>query len=229
MGLFVGHRVGGKAYRILEDDTNKVIERRDVQMEEKPDKAGTSGDGSSAGPQLTMTEDRDNDGGMYESMDMLDTDGDGEEKNLPVEDSDSEDDGAPDGRADEMDGEERQGQNASMLPVGNSPSDVEKAAPGPLRSTSRPAPEVSWWEKDPKADLATGSESAAKDGCDAAKPPAHEKEAHGRPYCLLRKQAMKEEVAAHKKLGTWSTTKCSNKQHKAVKIRFVFNITHDAK
>jgi len=35
-------------------------------------------------------------------------------------------------------------------------------------------------------------------------------------------------VSAHKKLGTWSTTKGSNKQHKAVKTRFVFDIKLDA-
>jgi len=35
-------------------------------------------------------------------------------------------------------------------------------------------------------------------------------------------------VAAHKKLGTWSTTKGSNTQHTAVETRFVFDIKHDA-
>ena len=35
-------------------------------------------------------------------------------------------------------------------------------------------------------------------------------------------------MAAHKKLGTWSTTKGSNKQHKAFKTRFVFDNKHDA-
>ena len=74
-GRFVGYTVGGKAYRILEDGTNKVFERRDVPMEETPAKADSSGDGSSAGPQLTMTEDSDNNGGMEESMDMLDAEG----------------------------------------------------------------------------------------------------------------------------------------------------------
>ena len=83
-------------------------------------------------------------------------------------------------------------------------------------------------EKDPKAYLATGSESAAKDGCDLTKPPANEKDARARPDWRLWKQAVKEEVAAHKKLGTWSTTKGSSKQHKAVKTRFVFHIKHDA-
>jgi len=228
VGRFVGYTVGGKAYRILEDGTNKVFERRDVLMEEKPAKADSSGDGCSAGPQLTMTEDSDNNGGMDESMDMLDARGDGGEKNLPVENSESEDDGDPDSLADDNDHEERQGQNDSMIPVGTSTSDVYDAAPGPRRSTRRPAPKVTWWEKDPKAYLTTGSESAAKDGCDLTKPPANEKEARARLDWPLWKQAIKEEVAAHKKLGTWSTTKGRNKQHKAVKTRFVFDIKHDA-
>ena len=124
VGRFVGYTVGGEAYRILEDGTNKVLERRDVLMEEKPDKADSSGDGSSAGPQLTMTEDSDNNGGMEESMDTLDAEGDGGDKNLPVEDSESEDDGDPDSLADDNDDEERQGQNDSILPVGTSTSDA---------------------------------------------------------------------------------------------------------
>jgi len=35
-------------------------------------------------------------------------------------------------------------------------------------------------------------------------------------------------VAAHKHLGTWSNTKGNNKNHKAIKTRFVFDIKHDA-
>jgi len=72
VGRFVGYTVGGKAYRILEDGTNKVFERRDALMEEKPTKAGISPVVSSAGPQLTMTEDRANNDGMDMAMDMLD-------------------------------------------------------------------------------------------------------------------------------------------------------------
>ena len=60
------------------------------------------------------------------------------------------------------------------------------------------------------------------------KPPADEKEARARPDWPLWKQAMKEEVAAHKKLDTWSTTSGRNKQHKAVKTRFMFDIKQDA-
>jgi len=35
-------------------------------------------------------------------------------------------------------------------------------------------------------------------------------------------------VAAHKHLGTWSKTKGSNNNHKAIKTRFMFDIKHDA-
>ena len=76
--------------------------------------------------------------------------------------------------------------------------------------------------------LATGSDSAAKDGCDVIKLLANEKEARARPDWWLWKQAIKEEMAAHKKPGTWSTTQGSNEQHKAVNTRFVFAIEHEA-
>jgi len=145
-----------------------------------------------------------------------------------VEDSESEDDGDPDRSVEDSDDEERQGQNDSMLPVGTSASDVYNAAPGPRRSTRRTAPKVAWWEKDPKAYLATGSESAANDGCDLTKPPAIGKEARARQDWPLWKQAIKEDVAAPKKLGTWSTTKGRNKPHKTVTTRFVFDIKRDA-
>jgi len=85
VGRFVGYTVGGKAYRILEDGNNKVFERRDVLMEEKPTNAGTSPVGSSAGFQLTMTENSTTNCGMDGAMDMLDAEGDGGEKHHPEE------------------------------------------------------------------------------------------------------------------------------------------------
>ena len=60
------------------------------------------------------------------------------------------------------------------------------------------------------------------------KPPANETEARARPDWPLWKQAIKEEVAAHKHLGTLSQTKGNNKNHQAIKSRFVFDIKHDA-
>jgi len=44
----------------------------------------------------------------------------------------------------------------------------------------------------------------------------------------LWKQVIKEEVAALKHLGTWSKTMGNNKNHKAIKTRFVFDIKNDA-
>ena len=49
-----------------------------------------------------------------------------------------------------------------------------------------------------------------------------------RPDWPLWKQATKQEMAAHKKLGTWSKVKVNNKKHKAINMRFVFDIEHDA-
>jgi len=59
------------------------------------------------------------------------------------------------------------------------------------------------------------------------KPPANEKEARARPDWPLWQKAIKDEVVAHKHLGTWSKTKVSNKQ-KTVKTRSVFDIKHHA-
>jgi len=227
VGRFFCYKVGGKAYRILKDGKKNFFQRRDVLVAEKPAKAGTSGDGSRAGPQLTMTEDRDSNGGMYESMDMLDAKEDGREKNLPVSDSECENDGDPESLVDDKDDEERQGHNDWMLPVGNYPSEVDKAAPGSRRSTRRPAYKVAWWENDPKAYLATGFQSVAKDGCNVTKPLENETEARALPDWPLWKQAIIEDVAANRTLGTWSTTKGSNKQHKAVKTRLVCDTKPD--
>jgi len=181
VGRYVGYTAVGKAYCFLEDGTNKVFERRDVLMEEKPTKAGTSPVGSSAGFQLTMTEDSANNDGIDRAMDMHDAEGDGGEKHLPEEDSESDSDGDPDDLADDNDDEEGHGDTASIHPVGHPPAEMDNAAPAPRRSTCRPAPKVTWWEKDPKAHLASGDESAAKDGWDLTKPPASEKEARARP------------------------------------------------
>jgi len=219
VGRFVGYTVGGKAYRILEDGSNKVFELRDVLMEEKPTKAGTSPVLSSAGPQLTLTEDSDHNGDMDGAMEMLGAEGDGGKKHLHEENSESDSGGDPDDLADDSDDEEGQGDTASIHPVGHSAAEMDNAAPGPRRSTRRPAPKVTWWEKDPKAYLASSFEWAAKDGGDLTKPPASEKEARARPDWPLWKKAIKDEVVAHKHLGTWSWTRVSNKKQKTVKTR----------
>jgi len=76
--------------------------------------------------------------------------------------------------------------------------------------------------------LASGTKSADAAGCVLHKPPANEKDARAPPDWPRWKQAIKEEVAAHKKLGTWSKIKVNDKKYKAVKTRFVFGIKHDA-
>ena len=228
VGRFVGCKVGDKAYRILEDGRQNFFKRRDVLMEDKPSKAGTSVCGSSAGPQLTMTDDRDNNGGMDGSMDMLDAEGDVVEKNLPVEDSDSEDDGDPDGLADDNDDEESQSPNYSILPVGHFPSEMYNAAPGPRLYTRRPSPKVTWLEKGPNAYVAIGAEMAGKDVWELTKPRSSEKEARARPDWLMRQRAIQKDVSAHKNLGTWSKTKVNTMKRKAVRTCFVFDIKHDA-
>jgi len=48
-----------------------------------------------------------------------------------------------------------------------------------------------------------------------------------RSDCPRWKAAEKEEYLAHKKHGTWSNTRSSNKR-KAVKTRYVYDIKHDA-
>jgi len=68
---FVRYTVGGKAYRILEDVTNQVFERRDVLMEENPAKVETWAAGSSAGPRLTAAYDGVKDAATEGAMDML--------------------------------------------------------------------------------------------------------------------------------------------------------------
>jgi len=52
-GHLVGYIVGGKAYRILQIETNQIFERRDVLMKENSAKVATSAVGSSASPWLT--------------------------------------------------------------------------------------------------------------------------------------------------------------------------------
>jgi len=197
-------------------------------MEEKPTKAGTSPVGSSAGPQLTVTEDSANDGGMDGAIDMLDAERDGGEKHLPKEDSESDSDGDPADLADDNDDEEGQGDTAVIHPVVHSAAEEDNSAARPRRSTRGPAPKVTWWEKDPKAYLATGAESAAKDGWDLTKPPANKDEARARPDWTFWQKAIKDEAVAHKRLGTWSKNKVSNKKQKTVKIWFVFDIKQDA-
>jgi len=90
VGRLVGYTVGGKAYRILEDETNQVFERRDVVMEENPAKFKASAVGSSTGPRLTAGNDGGKDDATEEAMDMLDAERGREDEDAPDDTSDSD-------------------------------------------------------------------------------------------------------------------------------------------
>jgi len=92
VGRFAGYTVNGKAYHILEDDSKKIFERRDVLMEEIPSKTikKTSVSFSSASPRLTAWTDGDKEDG---SMNMLDAEVPSGDKYAPQRSSES--DGAP--------------------------------------------------------------------------------------------------------------------------------------
>jgi len=113
VGRFVGYAVGGKAYRVLKDGSDQVIERRDVLMEENPavgvKNASTAA--SSAGPQLTARSDGDNNADEDGAIDFLDGEGGSGDEYVPDLKSDSDDkDGSPhspSGSRDDDDGNNR--------------------------------------------------------------------------------------------------------------------------
>jgi len=228
VGRFVGYTVGGKASRILEDETNKVIERPDVLMEENPAEVMASAVASSAGPMLTAGNDGGKDDATEGAMDILDAERGREDEYAPDDTSDSDEEFGPPSLAEDREGDVEVCPDGSTPAGGQGPATCYSAAPWPRRSKRKPAPKVKRWEKEPKAYLASGTKSAAESGCEQQKPPANKKEARAQSDSPRWKQAIREEVAAHKKLGTWSTIKVNNKKHKAMKTRFVFDIKHGA-
>jgi len=84
MGCFVACTVGGTFYGILEDATNNTFEHRDALREEKPAKAGPSAGRSSAGPQLTMTDDSDSNNEADGSVGLLHAERDVWEKHISL-------------------------------------------------------------------------------------------------------------------------------------------------
>jgi len=228
VGRLVGYTVGGKAYRILEDKTNQVFERRSVLMEENPAKVETSAVGSSAGPRLTAEYDGDKDGATEGAMHMLRAEDGREDEYSPDDTSDSDNEVGPPSVAGDSKEEDDDGVGGSTPTAAQAPAASDSVTPGPPRSKRKPASKVTWWEKEPKAYLASGNASVAEAGWDLHNPPSNEKEARARPDWPLWKLAIKEEVAAHKHLGTWSKTKGNDKNHKAIQKQFVFDIKHDA-
>jgi len=95
-GRFAGCTVGGKAYRILEDESNRIFERRDVLMEENSSKTidKMSAARSSASPRLTALTD-----GVkkHGAMDMLNAEVPSGDEYAPQQSSEC--DGAPDKEA----------------------------------------------------------------------------------------------------------------------------------
>jgi len=64
-------------------------------------------------------------------------------------------------------------------PVGPTPAVCQRraicdrVAPWPCLSRRQPAPKVTWWQKQPKAYLESGTTSAAEAKCDLLKPPTN--------------------------------------------------------
>jgi len=96
----------------------------------------------------------------------------------------------------------------------------------PRRSKRKPAPKVTWWERNPTAYVAEVPKGGAPSGWDLSKAPVNAKKARARSDWPLGKASEKEQYLAHKKLGTWPKTRCSNKR-KAVKTRYVYDIKHE--
>jgi len=144
VGRFVGYTVGGKAYRILENETNQVFERRDVLMEENPAKVETSAVGSSAGPRLTAEYDGDKDGATEGAMDMLGAEGGREDEYSPDDTSDSDNKVGPPSFAGDSQEEDEDSVGGSTSAAAQAPAASDSVTPGPRRSNRKPAPKVTW-------------------------------------------------------------------------------------
>jgi len=133
VGRFVGYTVGGKAYRILDDETNQILERRDVLMEENPVKLEASADGSSAGPLLTAGNDGCKEDATKGAMDILDAERGREDEYAPDDTFDSDDEVGPPSRAEDSEGDVADCPDGSTPAGGQGPATFDSAAPGPLR------------------------------------------------------------------------------------------------
>ena len=182
---FVGYTVGGKAYRILEDDSHKIFERRDVFMEEIPRKTINKmpSSGSSASLRLMAWTGGDKEHGAINMLDAEVPNGDEYARQQS-----SESDGAADKEAvhdvedgdDDDDDEDAAAQEGhQVLPDSTTESD-EDAAQAPRRSKRKPAPKITWWESNSKAYVAAGPFGGTKSAWDLIKPPTNVKEARAR-------------------------------------------------
>jgi len=205
VGRFVGYTVGEKAYRLLEDGSNKVFERRDVLMEETSSEAIKKTSAPASIPFLTGQTDGDKEDG---AMDVLEAESPSGDEYASQQRSES--DVEPDEAAglDTEDGDDNDaGEDAAahdghdVLP-GSTTESGGDGVQALRRSKRKPAPKVTWWERNPKAFDAEGPKGGAPSGWDLTKAPANAKEARARSDCPRWKAAEKEECLAHKKLGT---------------------------
>jgi len=181
VGRLVGYTVGDKAYRILEDEKMQVLERRDLLMEENPAVGETSAVGPCAGPRLTAEADANSVDGTEGEMDMLDAEGGRGDEYTPGETSTGDKDGSPPALAEENGKGDDDGVGDSTPWESQAPKARDSVAAGPRRSKRKLGPENTWWEKEFKAYLVSGTASTAEEGWDFQNPPANEKEARARP------------------------------------------------
>jgi len=169
VGRHVGFTVGGKAYRILEDGSKKVCDRRDVLMEDTTSKSikKTSVPGPSSTPFLTGKTDGDNEDG---AMDMLDAEAPSGDEYASQQSSESGVEPDEAAGLDAEDGDDNDaGEDAAahdghdVLPGSTTESggDGVQALP---RSKRKPAPKVSLWERNPKAYVTEGPKGGALSG-----------------------------------------------------------------
>jgi len=143
VGRFVGYIVGGKAYRILEDGSNKVFERRDGLMEENSSKVIKNTSAPASSPFLTGQTDGDKEDG---AMEMLDAEAPGGDEYASQQSSES--DVEPDEAAglDAVDGDENDaGEDAAAHDVhdvlpGSTTESGDDGVQALRRSTRKPAP-----------------------------------------------------------------------------------------
>ena len=197
LGRFLGYNVGGKAYRILEDCSNKIFERRDVLMEEVPSKTvnKTSASESSASPRPKAWTDGSKEDG---AMDMLDAEVPSGDKYAPRQASES--DGAPEEEAvynaedgDEDDaGEDAAAQKDHQVLPDSTTESGDDGAQAPWQSNHKPAPKGTWWKSSPNVCAAAGPLVGAKSAWDVSKPRTSAEDRRARWYWPIWEAAEKD-------------------------------------
>jgi len=144
----------------------------------------TAGSGSSSSPRLTSGKDGCNEDG---EMDMLGTEvpsSDDFARHKSSSSDDSQDEEARQDKDEDDDGDacENSATQAGHREMPDSTTDSGRyRARAPRRSKRKPAPKVTWWERNPKAYAAAGPEVGAIVSWDLNRPPVNEKEVRVRP------------------------------------------------